>query len=51
MILTTFDDDEYILDAIKNGAKGYLLKNNEPERIRDAIRSVYNGNSIIQDIV
>jgi DNA-binding NarL/FixJ family response regulator len=27
LILTTFDDDEYIFDAIKNGAKGYLLKN------------------------
>lgn len=51
IILTTFDDDEYILDAIKNGAKGYLLKNNEPERIRDAIKSVFNGNSIIQDVV
>lgn len=51
IILTTFDDDEYILDAIKNGAKGYLLKNNDPEQIRDAIKSVYNGKSIIQDVV
>ncbi|MGG3467144.1 response regulator transcription factor [Neobacillus pocheonensis] len=51
IIITTFDDDEYILDAIKNGAKGYLLKNNDPERIRDAIKSVMNGNSIIQDVV
>lgn len=51
IILTTFDDDEYILDAIKHGAKGYLLKNNDPEQIRDAIKSVYNGNSIIQDAI
>lgn len=51
IILTTFDDDEYILEAIKNGAKGYLLKNTEPEIICDAIKSVYNGNSIIQDVV
>ncbi|TCP29011.1 LuxR family two component transcriptional regulator [Scopulibacillus darangshiensis] len=51
IILTTFDDDEYILDAVKNGAKGYLLKNNEPERIRDAIKSVFNGNTILQDVV
>ncbi|MGV3489222.1 MAG: response regulator [Tuberibacillus sp.] len=50
LILTTFDDDEYILDAIKNGAKGYLLKNTDPERIRDAIESVYNGHSVMQDI-
>lgn len=51
IILTTFDDDEYILDAIKNGAKGYLLKNNAPEQIRDAMKSVFNGNSIIQDVI
>lgn len=51
LILTTFDDDEYILDAIKNGAKGYLLKNNDPEQIRDAMKSVYNGNTVMQDVV
>ncbi|MEH7017871.1 MULTISPECIES: response regulator transcription factor [Bacillus] len=51
LILTTFDDDEYILDAVKNGAKGYLLKNNDPERIRDAIKSVYHGHTVIQDVV
>lgn len=51
LILTTFDDDEYILDAVKNGAKGYLLKNNDPERIRDAIKSVYNGHTVMQDVV
>ena len=37
MILTTFDDDEYILEAIKNGAKGYLLKT--PNRNGYAMRS------------
>jgi DNA-binding NarL/FixJ family response regulator len=51
LILTTFDDDEFILDAIKNGAKGYLLKNNDPEQIRDAIKSVFNGNTVMQDVV
>ncbi|MDR7077428.1 DNA-binding NarL/FixJ family response regulator [Neobacillus niacini] len=51
IILTTFDDDDYILDAIKNGARGYLLKNNDPEQIRDAMKSVMNGNSIIQDVI
>lgn len=51
LILTTFDDDEYIFDAIKNGAKGYLLKNTEPERIRDAIRSVHHNNTVMQDVV
>ncbi|MFD0048046.1 response regulator [Actinomycetes bacterium NPDC127524] len=51
IILTTFDDDEFILDAVRNGAMGYLLKNNEPERIRESIKCVYNGNSILQDVV
>ncbi|MBM7569239.1 response regulator transcription factor [Paenibacillus sacheonensis] len=51
LILTTFDDDEYILEAIRCGAKGYLLKNNDPERIRDAIKSVYHGNNVLQDII
>lgn len=51
VILTTFDDDEYILGAIRNGAKGYLLKNTHPERIREALNSVMNGTSIIQDTV
>lgn len=51
LILTTFDDDEYILAAIQNGAKGYLLKNTEPERIRDAIKSVYHGHIVMQDAV
>ncbi|MED4403097.1 response regulator transcription factor [Metabacillus fastidiosus] len=51
LILTTFDDDEYIIEAVKNGAKGYLLKNNEPDRIKAAIISVHNGNTVMQDIV
>lgn len=51
LILTTFDDDEYIMDAIRFGAKGYLLKNNDPERIRDAIKSVYYGHNVLQDVV
>ncbi|ORX23602.1 DNA-binding response regulator [Thermoanaerobacterium sp. PSU-2] len=51
LILTTFDDDEYIVDVIKSGAKGYLLKNNSPENIKNAIKMVYAGNSVIQDVV
>lgn len=51
LILTTFDDDDIILDAVKAGARGYLLKNNEPERIRDAIKSVYADHRVLQDIV
>ncbi|THF73957.1 response regulator transcription factor [Cohnella fermenti] len=50
-ILTTFDDDEYIMEAIQAGARGYLLKNNEPDRIRDAIRSVFAEHRVLQDVV
>ncbi|GAA0408410.1 response regulator transcription factor [Paenibacillus motobuensis] len=51
LILTTFDDDEYITDAIRFGAKGYLLKNNDPERIRDAIRSIHHGHNVLQNVI
>ncbi len=47
IILTTFDDDEYIFEALKNGAKGYLLKNVSPEKIIEAIKVVYDGNMLI----
>jgi len=49
LILTTFDEDDYIKDAIKNGAKGYILKNNSPEKIINAIKTVYSGNTVMQD--
>jgi Response regulator containing a CheY-like receiver domain and an HTH DNA-binding domain len=50
LMLTTFDDDDIIVDAIRFGARGYLLKNNDPERIRDAIKTVYNGHHVLQDV-
>lgn len=48
LILTTFDDDEFIIDALKNGAVGYILKDLPSEKLIDAIRDVYLGNSIMQ---
>ncbi|EOC99557.1 response regulator transcription factor [Caldisalinibacter kiritimatiensis] len=48
IVLTTFNDDEYIYDALKYGASGYLLKDATPERIAEAIREVYNGGALIQ---
>lgn len=47
IILTTFDDDDYIFEALKYGAKGYLLKNVSPDRIIEAIKVVFNGNLLI----
>lgn len=51
LILTTFDEDEYIRSAIKYGAKGYILKNNSPDKIINAIKMVYYGNTVMQDVV
>ncbi|WP_019422785.1 response regulator transcription factor [Paenibacillus sp. OSY-SE] len=48
LILTTFDDDEYIVEAMRCGASGYLLKNNAPERIVEGIRTVHAG-SVLMD--
>ena len=50
LILTTFDDDDFILNAVKNGAKGYLLKGSSTSRIMDAIRIVYEGGTVMQDV-
>ncbi|MGB3367701.1 MAG: response regulator transcription factor [Acidaminobacteraceae bacterium] len=48
IILTTFNDDEYIYDGVRSGASGYLLKDTPPSDIASAIRTVYSGGSIIQ---
>lgn len=48
IILTTFNDDEYIYDGVRSGASGYLLKDTPPGDIVSAIRTVYGGGSIIQ---
>ena len=43
LILTTFDDDDLVQQALRNGAKGYLIKNHTPEHLKQMIKSVYNG--------
>lgn len=50
LILTTFDDDDFIIDAVKNGARGYLLKSSPPARIMDAITIVHDGGTVMQDV-
>ncbi|OPH47685.1 DNA-binding response regulator [Paenibacillus ferrarius] len=47
LILTTFDDDEFIIQALRNGASGYLLKNISPDRIVQGIKTVEQGNLLI----
>ncbi len=43
LVLSTFDDDLYIADSIRAGAKGYLLKDMPSEELAQAIRAVYQG--------
>jgi DNA-binding NarL/FixJ family response regulator len=43
MMLTTFDDDEFVLEALREGAKGYLLKNIPPEEVLTSIRALNSG--------
>jgi DNA-binding NarL/FixJ family response regulator len=47
LILTTFDPDEYVYEAIRAGASGFLLKDVEPEELVDAIRVVAAGNALL----
>lgn len=51
LILTTFDEEDYIKDAVKFGAKGYILKSSAPQEIKSAISMVYKGNSVMQNDV
>ena len=48
IILTTFDTDDYIFRGIEAGARGYLLKDSPPEDVIKAIRTVSQGESLIQ---
>lgn len=48
IVLTTFDYEEYVLDAVKAGAMGYLLKDVPASELIDTIRRVHAGESFIQ---
>jgi DNA-binding NarL/FixJ family response regulator len=51
ILLTTFDDDEALLEAVKAGARGYLLKDVSLEQLTEAIRTVAAGGSVIRPAV
>ena len=51
LILTTFDLDEYVYDALAAGASGFLLKDAEPDDIAEAVRVVARGDALIQPSV
>jgi DNA-binding NarL/FixJ family response regulator len=47
VILTTFDDDEYVFGGLRAGAKGYLLKDTSPEDLVAAIKKASRGETIL----
>jgi DNA-binding NarL/FixJ family response regulator len=51
IVLTTFDDDEYVFDALRAGAVGYLLKDVASARLVEAIRGTARGESILEPSV
>ncbi len=51
IVLTTFDDDEYIFDALRTGAVGYLLKDVASVQLVEAIRAAARGDSILEPSV
>jgi len=51
VILTTFRDDEYIKEALKNGAEGYILKSQPADSIVDSLRAVGKGAIVLERAV
>ena len=51
IVLTTFDDDEYIFGALKNGASGFLLKGSSIAKLSESIRIAYAEGAIITPTV
>jgi DNA-binding NarL/FixJ family response regulator len=51
IVLTTFDNDEYIYEALRAGASGFLLKDVPPEELADAVRLVAAGDAVLQPSV
>lgn len=47
LMLTTFDADEYVVDAFRNGAAGFLLKDGPPDQLADAVRTVAAGDALL----
>lgn len=47
LILTTFERDDYVFTALRNGASGFILKNAPPEHLLDAVRTVAAGEALL----
>ncbi|MBC7194572.1 MAG: response regulator transcription factor [Caldisericia bacterium] len=48
IILTTFDDDQYVFDGLKSGALGYILKDISIEKLSETIKTIYKGGALIE---
>ena len=51
LVLTTYDDDEWVFDAIRAGASGYLLKDTSRQKIVEAIRGTLDGKAYVDPAV
>ena len=51
IVLTTFEHDEYVVDAIRSGASGFLLKNTPPAALLEGVRTVLDGGSLLAPTV
>jgi DNA-binding NarL/FixJ family response regulator len=51
LILTTFDLDEYVFEALRVGASGFVLKDDSPEQLISAIRTVANGDALLSPTI
>lgn len=49
LMLTTFDDNQYVIDALKIGVSGYILKNGDTESLIRSIKSAWNGGLPLED--
>ncbi|MEV4279643.1 response regulator transcription factor [Actinoplanes xinjiangensis] len=47
LVLTTFDEDEYVHEAIRAGAKGFLLKDSSAHQLADAVRTTMSGGAVL----
>src|ERR1700710_790830 len=51
LVLTTFDLDEYVYEALRGGPSGFVLKDDPPEQLIDAIRTVADGNGLLSPAI
>jgi DNA-binding NarL/FixJ family response regulator len=51
LVLTTFDDDEYLYGALRAGAAGFMVKNSTPEALATAVRAIAGGDAVLDPTV